>query len=114
MKKYNFKNIKSYLQGKIRYRLFYSKFACLIPKHIREQITYRINSMDLECYEQGQCKLCHCETTALQMANKACDKPCYPEMQTKQNWGYLKLGSAMVSEGNWWSLDEARLKFIKL
>jgi len=58
-------------------------------KHIREQIEFRIYIMDHECYEQGSCKLCGCPTTKLQMANKACDKPCYPEMYSKKEWNEL-------------------------
>ena len=42
--------------------------------------------MDTKCYTAGECKLCGCETTALQMANKQCDKPCYPPMMSKGKW----------------------------
>lgn len=90
MKKYNLRNIKAYLQGTIRYKLYYSRFKFLIPKHIREQIDVRINSMDPQCYNEGQCKLCGCTTTALQMANKACDKPCYPKMIKRNVWRFIK------------------------
>lgn len=111
MRKINLKNIKAYIQGKLRYKLYYSKFAFLIPLHIREQIEVRINSMDKECYNTGQCKLCGCETTALQMANKACDKPCYPSMMSKRNWNLIKKGLAHPSEKIWWKLQGN--KFIK-
>lgn len=114
--KVNLKNIISYLQGKIRYKLFYSNFAFLIPKHIREQIQYRINSMDLDCYTQGQCKLCGCQTTALQMANKACDKPCYPKMLNKNFWDKIKTGRKFgweQPEEIYWTVDTNKLKFIR-
>ena len=84
------KNIIAYIQGNLRYRLFYSNFAFLIRLHIREQIQVRINSMDPICYGNGECKICGCQTTHLQMANKACDKPCYPEMLSRKNWKFLK------------------------
>ena len=90
MSKLSIENIKAYLEGNFRYRLFYSNFAFLIPRYIREQIQVRINSMDSECYEAGECKLCGCQTTALQMANKACDKPCYPKMLSKKEWSFLQ------------------------
>ena len=48
--------------------------------------------MDQECYNAGECKICGCQTTALQMADKACDKPCYPEMLSRKNWKSLKEG----------------------
>ena len=84
------KNIIAYIQGNLRYKFFYSNFAFLIPRYIREQIQVRINSMDSECYEAGECKICGCQTTALQMANKACDKPCYPKMMNKKQWNFFK------------------------
>lgn len=90
MKKFNLKDIIAYIQGNLRYKLYYSNFAFLIRKHIREQIDIRIKSMDKECYDTGQCKMCGCETTALQMANKACDKPCYPEMMNDVDWWVFK------------------------
>jgi hypothetical protein len=46
--------------------------------------------MDKECYENGSCKMCGCNTTALQMANKACPKPCYPKMISKKEWKEFK------------------------
>jgi len=109
----NLKNIKAYIQGNIRYQLYYSKFSFLIPKHIREQIQYRINSMDLDCYTTGQCKLCGCNTTALQMSNKECDKPCYPVMQNKSNWKWLKLGGMWFDKKNniIWNLNKDKLIF---
>lgn len=94
--KLSIKNIIAYLQGNIRYYLYYSRFKFLIRKHIREQIDFRIKYMDKECYENGSCKLCGCATTALQMANKSCDKPCYPPIVNKSDWesfykGFLAL-----------------------
>lgn len=109
----NLKNIKAYVQGKVRYRLFYSRFYPLIPKHIREQIEYRVNSMDLICYEEGQCRICGCETTALQMANKMCDKPCYPPMLNKENWKWLLAGGMWFDKENKiiWRIDKDKLIF---
>lgn len=84
-------NVYAYFQGKIRYKLYYSKsLYWLIPLHVFEQISYRIFVMDKECYYQGSCKMCGCETVALQMADKACDKPCYPEMMNKADWETYK------------------------
>lgn len=86
-KKYTLTNIWSYIQGWTRYHIYYSKyFNFLMRKHIREQIEFRINSIDKECYFNGSCKLCGCAVTALQMANKQCDKPCYPKMLSKSVW----------------------------
>lgn len=79
-------DIFAYIQGYTRYQIFYSPFGWLMRKHIFEQIVWRINVMDIECFEQGSCKICGCDTTALQMANKACPKPCYPKMMNKKDW----------------------------
>lgn len=100
------KNIIAYIQGNLRYKLFYSKFAFLIRPHIREQIQVRINSMDPICYGNGECKICGCQTTALQMANKACDKPCYPSMLSKQQWYVINKNHIVYDEETkfWWSL----------
>lgn len=89
-KRITLSNIIAYIQGKFRYKLYYSCYNFLIPKHIKEQIDYRIKVMDRECYMKGACKICGCETTALQMANKACPKPCYPKMVNKKKWNRQK------------------------
>ena len=46
--------------------------------------------MNPDCYSEGSCQMCGCETTALQMANKTCPKPCYPKMMNKKNWEDFK------------------------
>lgn len=83
MSQVTWKNVKAYIQGNLRYKLYYSNFKFLIPKYIREQIEIRINSIPEECLMSGQCQLCGCTTTALQMADKSCDKPCYTAMNDK-------------------------------
>ena len=84
-------NVLYYIQGTIRYHFFYHKYLKkLIRLHIFEQIVYRISVMDPECYAEGYCKMCGCNTTALQMANKPCKKPCYPKMMSKKDWESFK------------------------
>lgn len=86
-------NVKSYIEGTLRYNLFYSKWwVWLIRPHIYQQIQLRIIVMDKDCYDSGACKLCGCSTTALQMAQKACDKPCYPPMMNRRIWKRFKKG----------------------
>lgn len=92
MMKINFTNIMAYIQGNIRYKLYYSRFRFLIRLHIREQIDLRIRFMDKECYENGSCKFCGCSTTALQMADKQCDKPCYPPIMNGKDWNMFIKG----------------------
>ena len=105
------KDIYYYAQGNIRYKLFYSIFAELIPNHVREQIIARVNSMDFKCFKDGQCQLCGCQTTHLQMCNKACDKPCYPAMLSKKEWKKALLqGMYHDKETQYlWSIKETRV-----
>ena len=98
------KNITAYIQGNLRYKLYYNKFAFLIPIHIREQIDARINSMDKQCYLEGQCKMCGCSTTALQMCDKQCDKPCYPPMVNKVAWEKFKSFKYFPFGDQWWKV----------
>ena len=79
-------SIYYFFQGKIRYRLYYSKYKCLIRKHILEQIEYRIKIMNKECYSRGSCIKCGCETTALQMCNKPCKGLEYPPIVNRRTW----------------------------
>lgn len=80
-------NVWAYLQGKIREQLFYSKyFSRLLPLHIFEQINYRLFVMNKQCYTQGSCIVCGCDTPGLQMADKACDGDCYPKMMNSMDW----------------------------
>lgn len=89
------KDVFHYLLGKYRYRLYYSWWNFLIRKHIKEQIKYRIGVMKQECYDNGECTMCGCSTTALQMCNKSCEGGCYPPMFNKKHWKFMK------NELNW-------------
>lgn len=90
-------DIYHYIIGNWRYYLYYSPFfKSLLRPHIKEQYEYRLNLMDKQCYSQGSCKMCGCTTTKLQMANKSCDKPCYPPMLSKKNWKKYKKGEWYV------------------
>jgi hypothetical protein len=113
MEKITFKNIKAYIQGHIRYRLYYSKYKWLIPLHIREQIDMRIYSMNEECFKQGSCIKCGCQTTHLQMANKKCDGECYPEMLSLIKWNYLKKNSIIVLADELWIIKKGLFKKIE-
>lgn len=99
-------NIRAYVLGTLRYKVYYSKhFKWLLRTHIKEQIDFRIKVMEKECYDEGSCKMCGCTTTALQMANKSCDKPCYPPMFNAVNW--LKFAGGATIRG-WKARTETR------
>ena len=113
---FNPENIVAYIQGNVRYKLYYSKWNFLIRTHIREQIAARIRSMDFQCFEEGQCKMCGCTTTALQMCDKACDGGCYPTMQTAYAWRTLKSNEKIsghyitLKDGSFWKLHCGKFK----
>lgn len=99
------KNVIAYIQGNIRYKLYYSKFAFLIPGYIKRQIIARILSMNPKCYNQGSCIECGCRTTHLQMANKACDGNCYPIMVSRSKWEYMEKGNILAIKNTFWKLE---------
>jgi hypothetical protein len=114
--KHDSKDILAYIQGNVRYKLYYSWFKFLIRKHIKEQIVIRINSMEPKCYLEGSCVMCGCKTTALQMANKACDRPCYPRMLNTLEWHGIRYGKELWldRENNMlWHVDESE-QFTKI
>ena len=90
-KQINVRNVIAYAQGNVRYRLYYHPLLRhLIPSHIREQIEFRINSMNQECYNTGSCVKCGCSVPALQMANKPCEGCCYPKLVNRVTWKFFK------------------------
>jgi len=112
--KINFKNIIAFCQGTLRYQVYYSPFKFLIRKHIREQISFRINSMRRTCFTNGECEECGCSTTALQMANKTCGGICYPPMISKEKWRMAKIVGFYKDDENKkiWKLDLEKGKLV--
>ena len=113
--KITLKNIWAYIQGNIRYKLYYSPYVYgkkLIPYHIRRQIKCRIDSMNRTCLKNGSCVLCGCQTTALQMANKACDGPCYPAMLSEEKWDKICSGEIIYCTETklFWRLEDGKFK----
>jgi len=106
------KNIIAYIQGNIRYKLYYSKFCWLIPGYVRKQILARIYSMKQECFTQGSCIECGCRTTHLQMANKACEGNCYPIMVNKSKFEYMQKGNILAIKNSFWKLENEKFKEI--
>lgn len=94
--------IKDYFQGYTRYRLYYSKLRFLLRIHIVEQFEFRISIMDDQCLFSGSCKICGCDTTALQMADRSCDEPCYPVMMNSKDWDSFKY-RGLIKEG--WQVE---------
>jgi hypothetical protein len=65
--------------------------------------------MKKECYDNGECIMCGCSTTALQMCNKACEGKCYPAMMDKKMWVKFKGGKLVKIKGLSWRLIDGEL-----
>jgi hypothetical protein len=101
-----------YIVGNYRYFFYYggtlSRKSGIISwlrkqvlrEYIKEQIAFRIHVMKQECYDNGECIMCGCSTTQLQMCAKTCDDNCYPPLLSKDNWYFFKRGVLMWSENN--------------
>lgn len=107
--KVSLRDIWYYIQGSVRYKLYYSKYKFLIREYIREQIAFRIFAMKKECLNKGECILCGCSTTALQMCNKVCDGNCYPAMMSKRRWVKFQAGNCLEFEGWYWKIEDGKL-----
>jgi hypothetical protein len=60
--------------------------------------------MDSICYSEGSCSICGCQTTHLQCAAKACDKPCYPDMMDAGQWKHFKSGAYHFDRWGEWQM----------
>lgn len=94
-----------YIQGNVRYKIINSSFRKLIRKHVLEQIELRISNMNRECYNNGECVMCGCATTALQMCDKSCKGLCYPRMMSRKEWLAFKDGDILKDEDYYWVLN---------
>lgn len=111
MVKITLSNIRAYITGHYRYKLYHTPhLRGLMRTHIKEQIATRIRSMDKLCFDRGSCKLCGCRTTHLQMANKACDKPCYPKLVDSYQWLTMKRGFSFKFKGITWRLVDDKFR----
>jgi len=107
-----FKNVWHYWVGNYRYTLFFStepinklpelwwlrKKHWLMRHHIYTQIQHRITWMEQGCLSDGACRICGCDTPALQMAKKSCDKPCYPPLMSKKLWYFFLEGKPVPED----------------
>lgn len=48
------------------------------------------------------------------MANKSCDKPCYPEMMTKEDWDAFYNKGFMYKQGNFVFIYHKKLDIYKI
>jgi hypothetical protein len=101
---FTLKNIYSFLQAKWR-RLISSPFLekylgpdlkeyLGFPKHKREQVIFRLCSLEnhpqgMICLEKNQCP-CNCTTSEVVIADAPCHKNCFDKMMSKEDWDNYK------------------------
>jgi hypothetical protein len=83
--KHKLLDIWSYFLGE--YRFYFQK---LTRKFIREQISFRIKSIKMECVMNGSCLECGCDIPQLAYCNRPCEGNCYPPMMNKKDWKFWK------------------------
>jgi len=113
--RYSLSEIIDYFRANFRYWCYYHDdldINNLLPLHIKEQIDFRIDvMMDKECFNNGQCKVCGCTTTQLQMTNKSCEGHCYPCIVNKTTWEFFKNNGIIISNGLLWRNHKTVIKF---
>lgn len=88
--KITFKNIGHFIQG---YKRMFSETFGLLDDHQKEQVIWRTIKA-AECYKNGKCTYCGCDTPAKFYSDGACEDPvkqCYPEMMSRTEWEEFKL-----------------------
>lgn len=109
------KDIYYYIQGNTRLYCYNNKYLnWLVPKHIKEQFVYRVNSMDVDCLNTGSCKKCGCKTLNLQFASKPCGGYCYPSMQNKKDWKDTKLDEYKYVGKHFYRVLNTEKRFLKV
>lgn len=101
-----------FLLGYYRYETYYLNPNWL-KEHIVDQYESRIASMNPECFSSGQCVMCGCQTTALQMAKKSCEAPCYPPLMGKKEWEEFKNNEGGTISGVKWKYFKKSHTFLK-
>lgn len=93
----NLKNIKSFLQGNLRY---YVNKVKHYPEHIREQYRYRLYTCKDTCLKTGLCENCGCPTVKKAFASEACSDK-FPDFMTGHDWSeYKKANKIDIEEIN--------------
>lgn len=84
----NKKNISNFLEGNIKY--WYNALFGL-PKHIQEQVAYRINLCDKDCMKKQECIYCGCDPIKKAFVIESCNKgERFPDIMDKDKWEQFK------------------------
>lgn len=100
-----------FLLGTYRYEVYYMN-PWWLRDFIVDQFEARVASMNPKCYSDGQCVMCGCQTTALQMAKKSCNAPCYPPLVGRKEWESFKENGGGEIDGVKWKYFSKSHTFI--
>lgn len=95
-------NVWYFIQGNIRYRLYYS-FPFLFSPRFKSMIEERYKLANPECMATGECIACGCDMPNLLFANKQCKAKCYPSFREQRNMRKIKdfgIPFIMTDKGN--------------
>lgn len=89
MSKINLKNIKSYIEGNIKY--VYNKYIGL-DDYLKEQIERRLIKCKDDCVVTGKCIICGCPTEKKALVKESCNPDRFPDLMTEEEWNIYKGG----------------------
>lgn len=99
-----FSHVKAFLQAKWRKIISNKALESFLgsdfkeyiglPKYKQEQIIWRLwklhfHSQGRECLKTNECP-CSCKTSEVVLSDPPCDKECFPEMMSKDDWEFFK------------------------
>jgi hypothetical protein len=111
-------NIYAFFEGWLRWILWVNPKVrkLLMRNHIIEQIQYRMNSINSECYKNGSCIHCGCMIPQLLMSSKSCGGDCYPTLKNKKNWKTILEEDMIIRKKDlttFWHLNKTKKIFLK-
>ena len=89
MSKINLKNIKSYIQGNLRYHF---KTILPLPDHLKEQYYYRLYKCKDDCLKSSKqlCEGCGCPVIKKAFASESCNLERFPNFLSGSKWREYK------------------------
>lgn len=85
--KYTVENVLSFLEGNFKYQ--WNKLLGL-PKHIQEQVHYRLFKCKDDCLETGKCIKCGCPAHKKVFVKKSCNPERFGDLLSREEWEKFK------------------------
>lgn len=83
----NLTTVRNYIQGNIR--SFIQRLNLQLPEHVLEQVEYRtaqVQKKSPKCLLNNSCVHCGCKMVEKILSDASCDKGCFSEMMSKEDW----------------------------